>query len=179
MIPILTIVSNADVLQVLERTSFKLLVLVGDVFQIESIQFGNWFGLAQAFIPDTAVFELTTPFRTKNADLLDLWSTVRNLKEDVAETLARNGYSTILDESLFQAQRDDEIILCLNYDGLYGINNVNRFLQSSNPAAATTWGAATYKVTKSWIWVIGGVEYCVFWAICCLVVAMHAYHAGG
>jgi putative oxidoreductase len=38
--------------------------------------------------------------------------------------------------------------------------------------------AATYKVTKSWIWVIGGIEYCVFWAICCLVVAMHAYHTG-
>ena len=37
---------------------------------------------------------------------------------------------------------------------------------------------ATYKVTKSWIWVIGGIEYCVFWAICCLVVAMHAFHAG-
>jgi putative oxidoreductase len=33
--------------------------------------------------------------------------------------------------------------------------------------------AATYKVTKSWIWVIGGVEYCVFWALCCLVVVMH------
>lgn len=32
---------------------------------------------------------------------------------------------------------------------------------------------ATYKVTKSWIWVIGGIEYCVFWALCCLVVAMH------
>ncbi len=35
--------------------------------------------------------------------------------------------------------------------------------------------AATYKWRKSWIWVIGGIEYCVFWAICCLVVAMHAY----
>lgn len=139
-------VSNADLLKVLERTSFKLLVLVGDVFQIESIQFGNWFALAPAFIPNTAVFELKTPFRTKNDDLLDLWSTVRNLREDVAETLARNGYSTVLDESLFRAQRDDEIILCLNYDGLYGINNVNRFLQSSNPGATTNWGAATYKV---------------------------------
>jgi putative oxidoreductase len=39
-------------------------------------------------------------------------------------------------------------------------------------------GAATYKVTKSWIWVIGGIEYCVFWAISCLVVAMHAYRTG-
>ena len=32
---------------------------------------------------------------------------------------------------------------------------------------------ATYKVTGKWIWVIGGIEYCVFWAIACLVVAMH------
>ncbi|GCE37961.1 RecD-like DNA helicase YrrC [Rhodococcus wratislaviensis] len=139
-------VSNSDLLKVIERTSFKLLVLVGDVYQIESIQFGNWFALARTFIPDTAVFELATPFRTRNPDLLDLWSTVRELKDDIAETLARNGYSTVLNESLFQAQRDDEIILCLNYDGLYGINNVNRFLQSSNPGAATTWGASTYKV---------------------------------
>ncbi len=139
-------VSNADLLKVLERTSFKLLVLVGDVFQIESIQFGNWFGLARSFIPATAVFELTTPFRTKNTDLLDLWSTVRELKDDIAETLVRNGYSSVLDESLFQTKHDDEIILCLNYDGLYGINNVNRFLQSSNSGAETTWGALTYKV---------------------------------
>lgn len=139
-------VSNSDLLKVLERTSFKLLVLVGDVFQIESIQFGNWFGLARSFIPKTAVFELTTPFRTKNANLLDVWSTVRELKDDIAETLARNGYSTVLNESLFQAQRSDEIVLCLNYDGLYGINNVNRFLQSSNSGPATVWGASTYKV---------------------------------
>ena len=33
--------------------------------------------------------------------------------------------------------------------------------------------AATYKVTKKWIWVIGGFEYCVFWALC-LRRARHA-----
>ena len=32
--------------------------------------------------------------------------------------------------------------------------------------------AATYKVTKKWIWVIGGVEYCVFWMLCCVALAM-------
>ena len=32
--------------------------------------------------------------------------------------------------------------------------------------------AATYKVTKKWIWVIGGIEYCVFWMLCCVVLAM-------
>ena len=34
-------------------------------------------------------------------------------------------------------------------------------------------GTATYKVSRKWIWVIGGFEYCLFWAICCIVVAMH------
>ena len=38
---------------------------------------------------------------------------------------------------------------------------------------------AVYRVTGKWLWNIGGYEYCLFWAICCLVVAMHAYHAGG
>jgi hypothetical protein len=139
-------VSNADLLGVLEKTSFKLLVLVGDVYQIESIQFGNWFSIIRSFIPSTAVFELTTPFRTKSESLLGFWDNVRNIDDDIAEVIARNGYSTVLDKSLFEAQRQDEIILCLNYDGLYGINNVNRFLQSSNPNPAITWRVSTYKV---------------------------------
>ena len=36
-----------------------------------------------------------------------------------------------------------------------------------------------YRVTGKWLWNIGGYEFCLFWAICCLVVAMHAYHTGG
>jgi len=33
---------------------------------------------------------------------------------------------------------------------------------------------AVWKVTNGkWLWNIGGYEYCLFWAICCLVVAMH------
>ncbi|MEO1122578.1 MAG: ATP-dependent RecD-like DNA helicase [Cyanobacteria bacterium J06639_16] len=139
-------VSNADLLKVLDRTSFRLLVLVGDVYQIESIQFGNWFGIIRSFIPSTSVFELTTPFRTKNESLLGFWSKVRDIDDDITEVMARNGYSTVLDKSLFETQRQDEIILCLNYDGLYGINNINRFLQSSNPGAAVTWRTSTYKV---------------------------------
>jgi putative oxidoreductase len=35
-------------------------------------------------------------------------------------------------------------------------------------------GAAVHRVTGGkWLWNIGGSEYCVFWAICCVVVAMH------
>lgn len=139
-------VSNADLIKVLEKTSFKLLVLVGDVYQIESIQFGNWFEIIRSFIPNTSVFELTTPFRTKNNSLLGFWNKVRGIEDDIAEVMARNGYSTVLDKTLFETLGSDEIILCLNYDGLYGINNINRFLQSSNPGAATTWRVSTYKI---------------------------------
>jgi hypothetical protein len=139
-------VSNADLITVLGKTSFKLLVLVGDVYQIESIQFGNWFGIIRSFIPSTSVSELTTPFRTKNTSLLGFWNKVRAIEDDIAEVMARNGYSTVLDKTLFETQGQDEIILCLNYDGLYGINNINRFLQSSNPGAATIWRESTYKI---------------------------------
>lgn len=139
-------VSNADLLDVLTNTNAKLIVLVGDVYQIEAIEFGNWFSIIRSFIPPASVFELTTPFRTKSPALLGFWQKVRDVDDDIAEVIARNGYSSVFDKSLFEALRGDEIILCLNYDGLYGINNINRFLQSVNRGKAVRLGIATYKV---------------------------------
>lgn len=138
-------VGNASLLEVLEKTSFDLLVLVGDVYQIESIEFGNWFSAIRSYIPEQSVFELTEPFRTTDQSLLALWDRVRNLDDRIEESLSKNGYSAVLGGSLFQRRSDDEIVLCLNYDGLYGINNVNRFLQASNPNPAVTWRESTYK----------------------------------
>lgn len=139
-------VSNSDMLKVLEKSSFKLLVLVGDVFQIESILFGNWFSIAKSFVPDSAIFELTTPYRTNNENLLTLWNRVRNLEDNILECITRNNYSVTLDESIFVHSEKDEIILCLNYDGLYGINNINRFLQGSNKNAPIEWETHIYKI---------------------------------
>ena len=126
-------VSNKNLLKILEQTSFDLLVLVGDVYQIEAIEFGNWFKIIKYFLPKNSTFELTTPFRTKNKELLAFWDNVRQGKDDVAESMARNGYSTVLDKWIFDAKGEDEIILCLNYDGLYGINNINRFFTKQQP----------------------------------------------
>ena len=139
-------VSNNDMRQVLEKSNFKLLVLVGDVYQIESIYFGNWFSIAQKFVPATSVFELTSPYRTTNPDLLTVWDRVRRVDDAILEPLVKNGYVARLDESIFEHNTDDEIILCLNYDGLYGINNINRFLQNSNPNESIVWGINTYKI---------------------------------
>lgn len=140
-------VSNSDMLNILNKATFKLLVLVGDVFQIESILFGNWFNLSKSFVPVSSVFELIKPYRSNNSNLLNLWNKVRNLDDNILEHLTRNHYSIILDESIFEHSEDDEIILCLNYDGLYGINNINRFLQSSNENVPIEWGTNTYKVS--------------------------------
>lgn len=139
-------VSNDDMRCVLEKADFKLLVLVGDIYQIESIYFGNWFSIAQKFVPKTSIFELTHPYRTTNNDLLTVWDRVRKLDDSILEPLVKNGYVARLDESIFEHSEEDEIILCLNYDGLYGINNINRFLQNSNPNENVVWGINTYKV---------------------------------
>src|ERR1700743_7883 len=31
-------------------------------------------------------------------------------------------------------------------------------------------GASTYKLTRKWIWVTGGIEYCVFWMLTCVAL---------
>lgn len=139
-------VNNSDMRKVLEKTTFKLLILVGDIFQIESILFGNWFNIARSFIHRTSVFELTIPYRSKNDDLKAVWNGVRNLDNNILEMLVKNSYSSKLDKSLFDHTTEDQIILCLNYDGLYGINNINRFLQNSNLNKSITWGINIYKI---------------------------------
>jgi hypothetical protein len=139
-------VNNSDMLSILNKASFTLIVLVGDIFQIESIRFGNWFETSKDFLPKNTIFELTHPWRTKNNELLKLWDKVRNTQNDISEHIQRNGYSTNLNESIFENYKDDEIILCLNYDGLYGINNINRFLQANNPNQPIDWGNLIYKI---------------------------------
>src|SRR5690606_16829740 len=125
---------------------FKLLILVGDIYQIESILFGNWFSIARSFIPNNSVLELTNPYRTTNPGLLNVWNKVRSIDIAILEPLVKNNYSIALDESIFDNSEDDQIILCLNYDGLYGINNINRFLQGNNASPPIQWGINTYKV---------------------------------
>lgn len=139
-------VSNNDMLKILEKGDFKLLVLVGDTYQIESIRFGNWFDIAKGFIPKTSIFELTIPYRSTKQELIDLWNKVRNIEETILEQNVVNNYSETLNESIFEHSEEDQIILCLNYDGLYGINNINKFLQSNNPNLANIWGNLIYKI---------------------------------
>lgn len=71
---------------------------------------------------------------------------IEKLKVNIAEWMGYCGYTSQLDDSLFDRIEDDEIILCLNYDGLYGINNINRFLQNANPNPPYKLGIWVYKI---------------------------------
>ena len=139
-------VNNTDMRKILEKAKFSLLILVGDTYQIESIRFGNWFTFAKNFIPPSSIFELTKTYRSENKALLELWRRVREMDDNLLELITRNNFSVTLDDSIFENIEKDEIILCLNYDGLYGINNINRFLQENNPSKAVIWGIQQFKV---------------------------------
>lgn len=139
-------VSNADMRKVLSRGGFRLLLLVGDTCQIQSIRLGNWFDVARDFLDDHCVFQLETSWRAANNSIKELWDSVRNMKGDIAERFVSCSVSKPLCEDIFNAKSKDEIILCLNYDGLYGINSINRMLQTANRGKTVKWGLHTFKV---------------------------------
>ena len=140
-------VDNYDMNKVLcHNDKYDLLLLVGDIYQIESIKFGNWFKFAKELLQPQCVNELDGTFRTKNPVLLDLWTKVRNIDEDIIEYLSDYDMSDTLNKNIFNRCSDDEIILCLNYDGPYGINSINKYLQTDNPNQIYEWGINSYKV---------------------------------
>lgn len=140
-----SMVENDIMLQMLRKNNYDCLLLVGDIYQIEAIEFGNWFRFAKELISENS-YELTENFRTTNNGLKKLWSKVRNLDEGITEKTIDEDYSEILSESIFENRKEEEIVLCLNYDGPYGINNINRYLQMTNHNEAIEWGINTYKV---------------------------------
>ena len=139
-------ISNSDMRQILEKAKFSTILLAGDVYQIESITFGNWFTLAKKLVNPTSVYELNFTWRSTKKELLDLWELVRNGDDRVDEMLVKQEFSEEISEKIFEKQDDDEVILCLNYDGLYGINSINYYLQSDNKNKSIVFDLGTYKV---------------------------------
>lgn len=139
-------ISNEDILKVLEISDFKLLLLVGDTYQIESIKFGNWFSFAKEFVNNNVIYELTETYRSSNMDLLELWNKVRTCDDKILEFIVNKRFSCDLNNNIFNKKDKDEIILCLGYNGLYGINQINRYLQDFNHNKEYNFGIKTYKI---------------------------------
>lgn len=142
-------IDNRTMLKFLNKISTdSLIVLAGDIDQIESIDFGNWFYYAKNIIttPGSNV-ELLDTWRTQEENLLSLWDGVRNDDDRIIEKLVIDGpFSKEMGENIFDSYEPDEVVLSLNYDGKFGLNNINSYFQNANPnGEAVTWNEWRFK----------------------------------
>lgn len=125
-----------------------LIVMSGDIYQIESIDFGNWFFYAKDIVKAKgASIELSSTWRTEKEELKGLWKAVREKSTIVTEMLSMEGpFSENLGENIFHLD-EDEVVLCLNYDGKFGLNNMNQYFQNENTnSKAFSWEEWSYKI---------------------------------
>lgn len=125
-----------------------LIVMSGDIYQIESIDFGNCFFYAKDIVKAKgASIELSSTWRTEKEELKGLWKAVREKSTIVTEMLSMEGpFSENLGENIFHLD-EDEVVLCLNYDGKFGLNNMNQYFQNANTnSKAFSWEEWSYKI---------------------------------
>lgn len=142
-----SMISNKDMLKAIKKQRYKLVILAGDVFQIESIKYGNWFSLSYYLFKNEFVYDLIQTNRTDDIELLELWKMIRDNDDNALNKINSQEYSSPIDfKEIFNKKDTDEIILCLNYDGLYGINNINKVSQEKNSNIEYTIGVDTFKI---------------------------------
>lgn len=142
-------IDNLTMKKLLEKVKEETkLVFSGDIHQIESIDFGNWFYYAKDIITTKgASIELLRNWRTEKGELISLWDEVRKKRPIITEKLSMDGpFSKDLGEEIFELS-DDEVVLCLNYDGKFGVNNINQYFQNANTKSkAFSWAEWVFKI---------------------------------
>lgn len=148
-------VSTKSIELILSTYQKSIFLIVGDPNQIESIEFGNWFSLLLDILKSYNVINiLDIGLRTNVKELSNIWKTVKEgKKDDILELLSAYDMTEKLNEDIL-AINENEVVLCLNYDGLYGINNINRYLQASNKNVAYEYQQNLYKIGDPVVFVI-------------------------
>ena len=142
-------IDNRTMVKLLEKSGKEsLLVLAGDIYQIESIDFGNWFFYAKEILPEKSIVELDNTWRTQEPTIKNLWEEVRFLQPIITEKLVIDGpFSKDIGKDIFDDRIEDEVVLCLNYDGKFGLNSINNYFQDANPSQkAYYWYEWKYKI---------------------------------
>lgn len=150
-----TFVSTKSIKNVLNCYPNAFFLFSGDTEQIESIDFGNWFSLLIEFMnPYNVVYTLNEEYRTNVSELVKVWNVVREgKKNNILELLSAYEMTEKISENIFNIQ-ENEVVLCLNYDGLYGINNINRYLQASNPNEPHEYQQNVYKIGDPVVFIV-------------------------
>ena len=110
---------------------------------------GNWFYYAKNMIVTKgANVELSNTWRTDDPKLIGLWNEVREHKPLITERMAIDGpFSEKIGADLLKEDEyKDHVVLCLNYDGKFGLNNMNNYFQcANNKGEPVVWDEWTYK----------------------------------
>lgn len=86
---------------------------------------------------------MSNTWRTDDQKLIELWNEVREHKQLITEKMAMDGpFSEELGANLLKKDGyKDNVVLCLNYDGKFGLNNMNNYFQCANhEGEAVVWG---------------------------------------
>lgn len=94
---------------------------------------------------------MSNTWRTDDQKLIELWNEVREHKQLITEKMAMDGpFSEELGANLLKKDGyKDNVVLCLNYDGKFGLNNMNNYFQCANhEGEAVVWGGKNGYIKK-------------------------------
>lgn len=144
-----SVISNRDITRALRKCIAinAGVIFAGDPEQLEPVDYGGWFGY---FVHEDFAYNLANSYRTGIPQLRTLWNRVRDLKNErdievIRTILAENHIVHPLCKDIVSSQSKHDVILCLNYEGIYGINFLNRLLQSGNPENVILWRQRCFK----------------------------------
>ncbi len=155
-------VSTDKMYEILKKYKNSNYLIVGDTNQLESINFGNWFKLAiSLFKKSKFIYDLKVNHRASSPQLQEVWNIVRNANKDceniILDKMSAYSFTKKISEKAFELN-ENQIVLCYGYDGIYGVNNVNRYLQNSNNYQEYTYQQNTYKIGDPIIFTINDYE---------------------
>ena len=103
-----SMISNNDIISILSKQRYKAIIMVGDIYQIESIRYGNWFQLCNRYFEPGIKYELSSVNRTTDEGLLALWDYVRNNDKKAINILSTQEFTQPLSDEIFKKSADDE-----------------------------------------------------------------------
>lgn len=141
-----SMISDVEMANILKKAKDKMVFMMGDPHQVEAIQFGNWFSIIDEFVDEGVILNLTEIHRTSDGKLHKVWGLCRECNDDLSEKLKEFNISHDMSDDIFQSKDEDEVLLCLNYAGIYGINAINSYMQAKNHNKSVSWGINLYKI---------------------------------
>jgi len=125
----------------------------------------------------TPGLQAITSYAVTPLDQGDAVHTWRNLKSHRRMSVFGGKADTAIALSGHSLLQRDTGTLVLSRDSAAGYDIAYDVLRRRGPSRASLRGwIATYRLKRKWLSVIGGIEYCVFWMLCCISLSLITLH---